>query len=48
MWIAAYRNDYQPNVASERKGCAFWQSTDRDSFPGMPGGNDGSVFHSTS
>jgi len=47
LWIARYLNSYTPNPAGEPAGNTFWQYSDRQSFPGLSGGNDGSIYHGT-
>lgn len=40
-WIAAYRST-EPTAPHD-----LWQNTDSASFPGLPGANDGNIFHGT-
>ena len=46
LWIADYV-DYTSNPANEPAGATWWQYTDRERFPGIAGGCDGSIYHGT-
>lgn len=45
LWIASYPNSYRPNPALEPAAADWWQYSDRETFPGLEGGVDGSIFH---
>jgi GH25 family lysozyme M1 (1,4-beta-N-acetylmuramidase) len=47
LWIASYPASFQPVPAAEPHGADLWQYSDRESFPGLAGRVDGSIFHGT-
>jgi len=47
LWIASYPATYTANPRFEPPGNTFWQYSDRKTFPGLAGGNDGNIYHGT-